>query len=60
MFERIVAASEALGKGARTLMPALSTCPRCESVAMIAGPAMPRCQTCGVEHADYRHPASGR
>jgi hypothetical protein len=53
MFEQAVQASLAMQRAAqqdrRTLIPALSGCPSCQTMLMIAAPVLGRCEHCGDE-----------
>ena len=53
MFEQAVQASLAMQRAAqqdhRTLIPALSGCPSCQTMLMIAAPVLGQCEHCGGE-----------
>ncbi len=50
MFEKLVTASEAMGRARPALMPALEGCPDCGTVRMVAAPALDACPGCGKGH----------
>ena len=66
MFDQIAMASEALqasvGAPHGTIVLALSGCLQCQTIAMIAGPALGRCVDCGEELSvlDYDQAGFGR